>query len=183
MGKQINYWMEYESFLPVAKAAIEQGCIIFKEHNGKVVQSKDLSIVTNDCYYYYFHLPVAGNVTIKTLSGGREVLDRIYTSSGNTIIEAGFSCIEDKRITRHRLYTISGYYNDSGEWILRPDCLTKLYNSLVRTVKKVAPYTELTDMRRYTTGDHCGEEFEWKHKEYVTAYCLGLRESGYSLCY
>jgi len=173
--------MENESFLPVVEAAIEQGCIIIKEYNGKVVQSKDLSIVTSECYNYYFHLPIAGKVMIKTLADGREVLDRFNSSSGNAIIEAGFSCLEDKRITCNRLYAISGYYNDISEWIPRPDCLTKLYNSLVRTVKKVAPYTELVDIRRYTTGDRYGEEFEWKHKEYITAYCLNLRENGYSL--
>ena len=182
MSKQINYWMEHESFLNIAKAAIEQGCIILKEYNDKVVQSKDSSIVTSECYNYYFHLPSAGKVVIKTLADGREVLDHFYSSSGNTIIEAGFSCFKDKWITGNRLYAISGYYNDTDEWIPRPECLTKLYNFLVRKVKKVAPYTELIDIRRYTNGDHYGEEFEWKHKEYITAYCLGLRENGYSLC-
>lgn len=182
MGKQINYWMEYDSFLYVAKTAIEQGCTIFREHDGKVVQSKDLSIVTSDWYNYYFHLPTAGKVAIETLADGREVLDRFFSTSGNAIIEAGFSrFFEDKRITGSRLYAAGGYYNDIGEWIPRPDSLTKLYNSLARKVKKVAPYTELTDIRRYTTGEKYGEEFEWRHKEYITPYCLSLREKGYSL--
>ena len=38
---------------------------------------------------------------------------------------------------------MTGRYTDDGDWIPRPDMLTKVYNKLVRVVKKVAPYTEL----------------------------------------
>ena len=173
--------MEYESFLPVAKSAIEQDCIIFKEYNGKVIQSKDLSIVTKDCHDYYFHLPIAGEVIVKILSDGREVIDYGYSETGNSIIRAGFSYFNGKQITRSRLFAISGYHNDIDEWIPRPDCLTKVYNSLVRKAKGLAPYTELTDVLTHRNGECYGDKFEWKHKEYITAYCLNLRGKGYSL--
>lgn len=181
MGKQINYWMEYESFLIIAGVAIEKGCVIFKNHQEKIIHAKDLSIVTNDCKDYYFHLPVAGEVEIRTLQDGREFVNNSNSSTGNAVIEAGFSYINDKKITRSRLYVKSGYYNDCEEWVPRPDCMTDLYNSLSRKAKKVAPYTELIDIRTHTHGEHYGEEFEWKHKEYITAHCLDLREKGYSI--
>ena len=48
MGMQINYWMEYEKFCELAETALSLGCIILKHDldNGKVVQSRDISIVT-----------------------------------------------------------------------------------------------------------------------------------------
>ena len=46
--------------------------------------------------------------------------------------------VEKKRITRGRLFCISDYYNDDGELIKRPDCVTKVYNALARYVKKLA---------------------------------------------
>lgn len=30
MGKQINYYMEYASFLKLAQVALEEGCLILK---------------------------------------------------------------------------------------------------------------------------------------------------------
>lgn len=141
MGKQINYWLEYEGFLRIAEAALQKGCEILKVENGKVVRSKDISIVTPDCYDYYFHYPPAGEVTTIVYENGREVVDDGYTPSGNTLIEAGFSRImqTEKRIIRARLWVASGYYNKQDEWIPRPECMTKLYESLARVVKKVAP--------------------------------------------
>ena len=141
MGKQINYKMEYESFLQIAVTALELGCTIFAEHRNHkefksdVIQSRDISVVTSDCHNYYFHLMNAGGIAIKTFPDGREYLDRGYNQTGNSIIEAGFSHFNGKQITPARLFVISGYYNDSEEWIARPDCLTKVYNALVRKVK------------------------------------------------
>ena len=31
MGKQINYWMDYDNFLLLAQKAIDLGCTIVKE--------------------------------------------------------------------------------------------------------------------------------------------------------
>lgn len=182
MGKQINYYLEYEGFLPVAQAALDGGCIIFKDYDGKVIQSKDISIVTKDANYgYYFYLPEAGKLEFVTRYG-KEYLSRGYNEASNSIIEAGFSSMyrdEGKnRISRNRLFSISGYYTADEEWIPRPECMTKLYNKLVRVVKKVAPYTEIVEIR--TNRD--GEEYESRNKEYISPYCLDLiLNQGYSL--
>ncbi len=84
---------------------------------------------------------------------------------------------EMKKITRSRLFAISGYYDESGEYIPRPECLTKVYNRLARTVKKVAPYTELTDYIISTRDSSYLQEKEWRHKEYVSPAYLALRTS------
>lgn len=176
MGKQINYWMDYESFCVLAKDAILLGCVIVKSdiNTGKVVQSTDVSIVTKDCYHYYFYLPSAGPLKIKKY-GEIEQVDCIYNETSNAVIEAGYSRIwdEKKRIDRQRLFLATGYYNENEEFIYRPDTIVDVYNKLVRKVKKLAPYTELVDI-------YNGKE--WIHKEYVAKNCLNLRaEKGYSL--
>ncbi len=176
MGKQINYWMDYENFRELAKTAVLLGCVIVKDDKstGKVSQSSDISIVTEDCYNYYFYLPSAGPLKIKKYESV-EFVDRLFNETGNAVIEAGYSKIWDgkKRIDRNRLFLTTGYYNENEEFIYRPDCIINIYNKLARKVKTLAPYTELVDI-------HNGKE--WIHKEYVTKYCLRLRnEESYFL--
>lgn len=159
MGKQINYWMDYDNFLLVAQKAVDLGCYIIKEdaQTGKVIKSKDIEIIKEDRKDYYFYLAEAGYSYI--------------TNSG-----------KKKTISRARLYCISGYYDESGEYIERPECLTKVYHALARFVKKVAPYTELTDVLISNRDENYGEKYEYKHKEYVTEKCLKMRnEEGYRL--
>ena len=55
MGKQINYWMDYDSFLLVAQRAVDLGCTVVKEDLklGKVIESKDIGIITPYGTYNY----------------------------------------------------------------------------------------------------------------------------------
>ena len=174
--------MDYDNFLLLAQKAVDLGCTIVKEDfdSGKVIESKDFNIVTlsYDNFYdtkYYFHLPEAGDIKIHTVNG-KERLDCILNASGNALIEAAYSFIVNeptgicgncskKEIKRARLYCITGYYDEIGEWIPRPECLTKVYNSLVRYVKKIAPYTEMVDILVSMKDENYGEEYEWQHKE------------------
>ena len=188
MGKQLNYWMDYESFLCVAQEAVHLGCTIVREDaaSGSVLKSGDIRVVTPDIKSYYFHLPEAGDIAVRTING-RERLDHGFSASGNAIIEAGYSFVahepERKEIRRARIYCITGYYDDHGAYIARPRCLTKVYDSLARCVKRIAPYTELTDLRVSTRGEDYGEKYEYIHKEYVSKTCLRMREQeGYRLC-
>jgi len=187
MGKQINYWMDYDSFVLLAQKALDLGCVIVKEDfsTGTIQKSTDTSVITQDSINYYFHLPEAGILETEMING-KEKLKRAYCASGNTIIEAGYSHIwtdrKPKRISRARLFCISGYYAEDGEYIPRPDCLTKVYNNLARYVKKLAPYTELMDTIFSTKDETYGQEIEYKHKEYITDKCLNLRNNeGYKL--
>ena len=176
MGKQINYWMDYDNFCQLASLALELGCIIVKEDagSGKIIKASDVSIITKDCYRYYFYFSYAGPLKIKEVEN-IELIDRFNTETGNAIIEAGYSQIADdkKQIRRERLYLTTGYYNKNDEFIYRPDIMVDVYNKLARKVKKLATYTELTTVFN-------GKE--WIHKEYLTPCCLQLiNEEGYSL--
>lgn len=199
MGKQINYWMDYESFLLVAQKAINSGCTIIKEDlaSGKVFESKDIAIVTPYGKFcrtaYYFHLLEAGPIKILTVNG-KECLDSSFTATGNAVIEAGYSFTVNeptgvagtqrkKEIRRSRLYCTAGYYDENKIYIQRPDCLTKVYNSLAKYVKKIAPYTEFTDVLTSTKAENYGEKYEYKHKEYITQTCLDMvNNEGYKRC-
>ena len=52
------------------------------------------------------------------------------------------------------------------------------YDSFARYIRKLAPYTELHDLRIGSRDDNYGQIFEYTHKEYVTAWCLQKREEG-----
>lgn len=179
MGKQINYYMGYNEFLTVAQKALDLGCTIFRSDDGKIIGGNDIGFITEDESSYWFHLPEAGELSISVSKNGQEYIGG-YNATGNAIIEAKYSRIDKERklIFRSRLFVISGYYDDNGAWVERPDCLTKTYEKLVRTAKKVAPYTELTGI--YTNSEN--EECECRYKEYVTPEFLQFRnELGYSL--
>lgn len=187
MGKQINYWMDYDSFLLLAQKALELGGVIVREdfESGKVIKDNDISIVNRTHYRYYFHFPEAGEIEIETINQ-KERIKSGYCESGNSIIEAGYSQVvndgENKKITRSRIYCISGYYNASKEYIQTPDCLTKIYHSLQRFVKKLAPYTEITDVRVSMRDEDYLKEYEYVHKEYISKKCLDLKiNEGYVL--
>ena len=105
---------------------------------------------------------------------GRE-LPRSTGERGNTIIEAGYSELngEGKEIRRSRLYLTTGYYDENGEFVYRPDSVVAVYEKLVRKVKTLCPYTEVHDVR-------FGKA--WLHKEYMSPSYLQLREQeGYML--
>lgn len=65
----------------------------------------------------------------------------------------------------------------------RPECLTKVYHSLARYVRKIAPYTEITDIRISKDLENYGKEYEFRHKVYITKTCLDMvNNEGYKLC-
>ena len=107
-----------------------------------------------------------------------------YNSSGNVVIEASFSVVshENKKISRARIFSITGYNDEHGNWIDRPECLKKVYEKLVRGIKKIAPYTEITDTIISTAEDSYAKAKEWKHKEYISPALLTLKISdGYKI--
>ena len=128
---------------------------------------------------YFFHLPDAGEIVISECNG-RETVNHGMCKGSNVIIEAGYSYVKDKKITRSRIYCSTGYFDENGVFVERPEVLTKAYNSIARYTKKLAPYTELHDLK-IGSGDNNSQPFEYTHKEYLTAWCLQKREEGYKL--
>ncbi len=162
MGKQINYYIGYNEFLSVAQAALDCGSVIYRKsfEKGKWQLSKgtDINIIDENCRSYYFYLPEAGEFI--------EASDK----TGLNSIEAGFSIPSGNTIYRSRLYVETGRYNDKGECIYRSEKITRIYNKLVRVVKKIAPYTEV---EHYVVNPlYEGEKF--KTKEYISAWYLLL---------
>lgn len=175
-SKQINYWLEFDGFLQVAQKALELGCTIIREdlNAGTVTESNDIGVIAEDTRIsYYFHFPEAGKILIENTGHG-ERLDRYANECGNSIIEAGYSVIDDdnKWIISARLFLNTGYYDEDRNFIYRPDCIVKVYEKLVRFVKKLAPYTEVT---------YSFPGLTFNAKEYVSPLCLDLLNKGYSI--
>ena len=68
-----------------------------------------------------------------------------------------------------------------GEFIKRPEELTKAYNTLARFAKKLASYTEVTRSYVSRWGEDCGETVEYRKKEYVSRSCMDKAAEGYAL--
>ncbi|MBQ5311650.1 MAG: hypothetical protein ILP19_06375 [Oscillospiraceae bacterium] len=167
MGKQINYYMEYESFLKIAEKALDLGCEIIRGgHQDSIGRGYTLDLITPELIYYYFRVPEAGDITTGTDMNGKLYVKGSFCESSRCLIEAGFSHIseEERLITRNRLYCSTGYYDDSGEYIGRHESVTKIYDSLARYAKKLAPMTEVG-----------------RYKNYISPYCLKLQQEGYTL--
>ena len=163
MGKQIVYWITYDKFLFLANCAVENGLCIIKKTAAQIVRGKT-DIVTPDKSTYYF-APPSFDSAEQNLSAA---------AYRGQLIEIGFSPIDhdSQIIHRSRIYLGTGFYNEDGEFIKANDGLAAVYNKLVKQLKRIAPYTELTDMIN---------DKEWIHKEYVCSECLVYRQSGYSL--
>lgn len=167
MGKQINYYMDFNDFRQLAQYALDIGCVIGKQENGKIVSSNSVDIVMQDYKKYFFYLPETGKVLIQLQEDKQQIGG--YNKSGNVVIEANFSRIwhDRKEISRGRLFLNTGYYNAQEKRIDSLEYMKKIYEQLKRKVKKIAPYTELIDF----ITDYSSEEYkqiEWRHKEYIT---------------
>lgn len=180
MGKQINYYMGYEAFLPIAQAALDSGCIIYRHsfENGHWVLTAgtELDIVVPDHGNYYFHLPETGEVQISCVGGNQH----ISSESRLCVIEAGFSHCQtkEKRITSSRLYVMTGRYGADSEWIARAEALTKIYSKLVRIAKKIAPYGEISSY--CANPRYAGDKIT--SKRYITSeYRLLVENEDYTL--
>ena len=142
--------------MTAAQKAVDLGFTVVKEDltSGRAIESKDNRIISPYGKYNhpscYFHLPEAGAIEVLTVNG-KECLDYGYTATGN-----------------------SGYHDENKKDIPRPDCLTKVHNSLVKYVKKAAPYTVSVEIFISTKDENHGEAFEYRHKEYITKTCLNL---------
>lgn len=176
MGKQMNYWLGYEDFLQIAQTALDCGCVIMKNVSGRWSYGQTPELITEWEHDYWFYVPEAGSLSGITLPFEDGDM-RVYSAEGNTVIEAGFSYKKDgsREITRSRLFVISGYYDEQGEYVPRPECVTKIYQRLVRAAKKAAPLTELTDTYTSVKEDSYLQVKERIHKEYISPQFLLLK--------
>ncbi|MBP0963870.1 MAG: hypothetical protein J5999_01080 [Oscillospiraceae bacterium] len=170
MGKQINYYIGYKEFLLVAQAALDNGCVIYRNsfNNGEwqLSSGTDIKIINEKCNSYIFYLPN----TNEYIQGS----DNARLNS----IQAGFSIPQNHIIYKNRLYLETGLYNKYGEYIYRSEEITKIYNKLVCIVKKIAPYTEVEHFVLNTLYE--GQKF--KSKKYITdEYLVMVQNEDYIL--
>lgn len=157
MGRQIDYYMELESYKLLVKKTFELGF--------KVIQLDHLQIHSsfNEITSWdniYFYLEEAGQLIVN---------DNGYIdTSSSPVVESGFSFINEKKstISKARTWVSSGSWGNDEEFIKRNELLDKKYSSLMRYVKKLAPYTEVEVKAQNPIYD--GKKF--KSKEYITPF-------------
>ena len=141
MGKQLNYVMDFESFKKLSQYALELGCLIlYKDHTEKPsLPSSDLSIVIPQYNSYYFYIPElypSNKITHCISCSGRYYLkDDLFGPFSLSLIEASFS---RNNTDQERIYVTTGYYDENGNWIARPELLTKTYEKIARRARKLA---------------------------------------------
>ena len=132
MGKQINYFMDYETFRSLAQKALDLGATIIPGNTSSGLGYRDISCVKPNTNRYLFFFPEYAN--------GATAADGTFSDFGNATIEAGFSKIQGPTIHRERMYISTGYYNTDECWIPRPKEMDRIYGSLVRFAKKQMIY-------------------------------------------
>ena len=175
MGRQINYYMEVDSFKQLAQKALDLGFVIVEELSVKAdnklyrgelkhyrsLDEMDFSVQRK----YYFHLEEAGEIHVKD-NGFVDIWQ-------SPVIEASYSEIHENGISRGRIWVSTGYYNDD-EFISRSEILDKKYSSLARHVKKLTLHTEIP-LRFPNNQIHT-------YKEYITPYLLDAINTTQSEC-
>ena len=137
MGKQLNYIMTYESFLQLAQTATDAGFLILRREytTEPQIPSSDLSVITPECRSYLFYLPELAELTFKASINGLYYPDYGFNPLGLAMIEAGFSCHSSDRA---RIYVMTGFYDENGQWIARSEQMTKAYAKIERKARKLA---------------------------------------------
>ena len=176
MGRQINYYMEADSFKLLAQKALDLGFVIVEQlsvkvenglYYGKFKQYQSLSDMdfSVQCVQYYFHFEEAGEIVSS---------DGFIDIHQSPVVESSYSVIHENKITRGRIWISTGYYDDTDKFISRSDILDKKYSALARFVKKLTLYTEIP--LKFPNGQiHA-------YKEYITPYLLDLIDTTQNEC-
>jgi len=145
LGKQINYAMDYESFVKLAQKALDLGCTIIRARADEPQRPcSDLSVLNPSCLDYYFCTPNHTSIQYKRMRDGSYCVDYDFAAS-ISLIEAGYAAVhDDKRIGGNRLYIATGYYDSNDQWIPRSEEMSRIYDTLARFAGKLAPYHAFT---------------------------------------
>ena len=190
MGKQINYYMDYESFLKIAELALSEGCLILKNtHTPEPQQPQnDTSIVTEDCMRYYFYLPELAELEYKKDMFGTYYINNVGNKLTLALIEAGFSKNHGGEDTNKppsvniaRLYISTGNFRSNGVLYQRSERIKEIYDKLARLARKVAPRTTLEIDDVIFDEDNKATPTKVQCKVYASSKCLEWRKQGYEL--
>lgn len=168
MGRQIEYYMELDSYKLLVKKAFDLGLkVLVKEQNRFKIYNdfEEINFSRNEMYFF---LEEAGPVIITQ--------NRYIDSSRSPLVETGFSFINEKKkeISKSRIWVSTGFWNNSEEFMYRNEILDKKYSALMRYIKKLAPYTEVWIKAQNPMYD--GRKMI--RKVYITSFLLKKIESG-----
>ena len=187
MGKQINFYMEEDTYKQIVEKALVMGYVILYEEKiggtpgnweykyHRYEEMPDFPLVN----MHYFYNPALGGLhyvsddteyTFEEIKAKKLFLGSMFAP----MIETGCSRVSDdgKFITRSRMYIRSDYYNSQGVLIKQSEEFMKQYASLTRIAKKLAVKRELKGLPEYP---------DWITTEYMTDYMFGLYKKGYDV--
>jgi hypothetical protein len=167
MGRQITYYMELESYKLLVEKAFRLGFKAIERQNSVRICER-FDEVTFLHYGMYFHLQEVGQLIVKE--------NGYINTSSSPLIESSFSYINEKKkeVSSARLWVSNGFWSNEDGFIHREEVLDRKYSSLVRYVKKLAPYTEVEVKAQNPMYD--GRKFI--EKIYITPFLLKKVNSG-----
>jgi hypothetical protein len=188
MGKQINFYMEENTYKQIVEKALSMGFVVLYQ---ECVGGKPKHWEYEYHWYetmpdfpfdkgHYFHNPALGGfrntLDNKEYLTWEEIKERklLLGCMFAPMIEARCSYVshENKIIGSTRLYISSDYYDYQGTLVKQNEAFVKQYDSLVRIVKKLAIKREFPCAPPYA---------DCVRKEYMTDYMLGLFKNGYEI--
>lgn len=162
MGKQASFYMEREVFAELAQTAIDHGCIIIRKNaNDEITMSRSTNVINTHSSEYYFYLPAAGSFNSELPLG-------CYNANANVMIEAGYTVGDGHTLFRGRLYLASGFTDADGKFIERPDCLAKVYRSLVHRMKQLTDFIDVPAGRICDRLNNYSDTSDRSRKVYMT---------------
>lgn len=138
MGRQINFYMDRKTEEEFQEFILGQGLIIVSEF-------VDNEMIVNDIFYKKYKIYIMrskdiDNLNVRKLKDGRCHIDENVScviEYSNTIIEK-----EIKKIFCGRIYVIAVYFNENEEKVYKDEEFLKIYDKLVRWIKKNCPMTK-----------------------------------------
>ncbi len=182
MGKQINYYMDYESFLKVVQIALDEGCMLLHTDHTPKPQKPTTDIeMTKEHTSFKLYLPELAELKYAQDMYGNYYIDDIFNELWIAQIEIGYSQKYDQlmRVNRSRIYIPTGFDDKNGIWIARSERLTKVYDKLARAVRKLAPSTTIEFDYVAKKDGRYSDPQRSQRKVYATPQCLEWRAQGY----
>lgn len=172
MGRQIEYYMELDSYKSLVKKAFDLGFKVIIEEQNNVKIYGCFETLTFSKRSMYFYLEEAGQLIIKE--------NGYIDSLSSPLIKSGFSYINEKKkeISKSRIWVSTGFWSNNEEFIHRNEVLDKKYSSLMRYIKKLAPFTEVEVKAQNPMYE--GKKFI--RKVYITPFLLKKIEAGEYNC-
>ena len=188
MGKQINYYVDENSYKQVVEKALSMGFVVLYEEcvGGKPghweYEYHWYDTMPNFPFNetHYFFNPALGSfrntLDNKEYLTWEEIKERklFLGCMFAPMIEASCSLVSDKDkfMVSNRLYIRSDYYDSQDLLVKQSEAFLKQYDSLVRTIKKLAPRRKIPCLPPYQ---------DCVRNEYMTDYMFKLHQNGYEI--